>query len=107
MSGALPVKADSFVLPCSVKSFMVSPCSTTSDLRKSLPVKLAGIMPRITLYNVLIRIRELIVSSRRGVKNGSVVSILRVLTKRGGDDEKNPTSLKSFVEAWRTTASTW
>jgi hypothetical protein len=29
-----------------------------------------------------------VVSFSRVVKNGSVVSILRVLTKRGGDDEK-------------------
>jgi hypothetical protein len=28
------------------------------------------------------------IAPRRVVKNGSVVSILRVLTKRGGDDEK-------------------
>jgi hypothetical protein len=32
----------------------------------------------------------------RVVKNGSVVSILRVLTKRGGDDEKNA---PDFAEA--------
>jgi hypothetical protein len=32
--------------------------------------------------------------SSRVVKRGSVVSILRVLTKRGGDDEKNRTRLR-------------
>ena len=58
---------------------------------KLLPVTLskeASILSAITLILRQLRHSEHVKGSNRVVKNGSVVSILRVSAKQGGDDEK-------------------